>query len=311
MALPYPEGEVFFMRSVLANRDPVHYHADNPEHFYSHFMVEYIWNVEADHGSKNANSWDGHYHQRSPYAIVTGGDAAEAWFMTMPMPTKEERWVWIDLLARIQAIYIPVAYSASEDYPQLSMWLQVSFTQARTVDIWRGGDTFLGHETHPREKGSWFEDFFKNAITFGLGLVPGLGPILSIAFSLGWTAVVNPDKFMYELSLWAPSVKLPELFEDDVRKNAAEIRGLTYDVFWNMQHAQELAEANKLGDREKNEKTVSGEVKSYFDIADEVLRVSEAKDDKEDGADEGHGEVLVHNPPWESPANGHAEPSKE
>jgi hypothetical protein len=72
MALPYPEGEVFFMRSVLRNKDPAHYQADNPAHFYSHFMVEYIWNVEADHGSKNANSWDGHYHQRSPYAIVKG-----------------------------------------------------------------------------------------------------------------------------------------------------------------------------------------------------------------------------------------------
>ncbi|KAH7217020.1 uncharacterized protein BKA55DRAFT_627655, partial [Fusarium redolens] len=226
--------------------------------------------------------------------------------MTMPMPTKEERWVWIDMLARIRAIYIPVAFSASKDHPNLSMWLQVSFTQARVVDIWRGGSSFMGHETNPTsglgvwrehtigfditgltellscprqfrkvnpyeakfiklvhrdtvrtvsvkdsyhdqydfswltiaqahsglniewgkgQKGSWFEDFFKNAISFGLGFVPGVGPLLSIAFNLGWTAVVNPDQFMHELSLWAPSVKIPELFKDDVRKNSAEIRG--------------------------------------------------------------------------------------
>ncbi|KAF5591005.1 uncharacterized protein FSUBG_10607 [Fusarium subglutinans] len=353
-------------------------------------------------------SWLSHYHQRSPYAIVTGsswnthygnwkqlpfsygpresdirrrlehnlctngnrfknhekGDAAEAWFMTMPMPTKEERWVWID----------------------------VSFTQNRTVSIWRGGSSFLGHETTtasglgiwrehtigfditgltellscPRqfrkvnpyeakfiklvhrdtirtvsvtdsyrdaydfswitigrahsgldiewgkgEKGSWFEDFFKNAVAFGLGFAPGVGPLLSIAFSLGWTAVVNPDRLMYELSLWAPSVRTPELFEEDVRKNSAEIRALTHEAFWNMEPAEALAEAKKLGAKEQQKKKVSGEVKSYFQLAHEVLRVDEAKYDKEAGADEEPGEVLVEVPPQEDPTNGKAAGDKE
>ncbi|KAI1022154.1 hypothetical protein LB504_007335 [Fusarium proliferatum] len=419
MALPYPEGEVFFLRSVLCNKNPAHYQADNPAHFYSHLMVEFIWNVEADHGSKAANSWTGHSHSRSPYAIVKGsswnthygnwkqlpfsygpresdirrrlehnlctngnrfkkhekGDAAEAWFMTMPMPTKEERWVWID------------PFSASEDYPHLSMWLQVSFTQNRVVNIWRGGSSFLGHELNttnglgvwrnhtigfditgltellscPRQfrkvnpyeakfiklvyrdtiktvpvqdsysdsydfswltiaqahsglniewgkgkKGSWFDDFFKNAISFALGFVPGVGPILSIAFSLGWTTVVNPDQFMYELSLWAPSVKIPQLFEDDVRKNSTEIRGLTYETFWNMGSDEVLAEVKKLEEEEKQQQKASGEIQSYFELAREVLRVDEAKYDKEADADEEPGEVLVEVPPREDPANGDA-----
>jgi hypothetical protein len=142
MALPYPEGEVFFERSVL--RAPGGYSANNIDHFYSHFMVEYIWNVPANHGSKSANSPNGHHHSRSPYKIVKGsnwgthygnwtqlpfnygrgndnpnniserrqhnlctwgdrfknqekGDSAEAWFMTIPMPKKDQRWVWIDV----------------------------------------------------------------------------------------------------------------------------------------------------------------------------------------------------------------------
>ncbi|KAL5590384.1 hypothetical protein FOBRF1_013941 [Fusarium oxysporum] len=436
MAIPYPEGEVFFIRSVLRNKDPTHYQADNPAHFYSHLMVEFIWNVEADHGSKNANSWTGHSHPRSPYTIVTGsgwnthygnwkqlpfsygpresdirrrlehnlcasgnrfkdhekGDAAEAWFMTMPMPTKEERWVWIDMLARIRAIYIPVAFSASKDHPNLSMWLQVSFTQSRVVDIWRGGSTFEGHQLNPTsglgvyrsytvgfditgltellscprqfrkvnpyeakfikivprtkiqtvpvngsysdaydfnwitiaqahsglniewgkgEKGSWFEDFFKNAIAFSLGFVPGVGPLLSVAFTLGWTAVVSPDRFMYELSLWAPAVRLPELFDVDIRKSSTEIRALTHESLWNKGPAEALAEIKKLEGEEKKQQSVSGEVRSYFEQAHDVLRVDEAKYDKEAGADEEPGEVLVEVPPREDPANGDAAGAEE
>ncbi|EXL42594.1 hypothetical protein FOCG_15050 [Fusarium oxysporum f. sp. radicis-lycopersici 26381] len=258
--------------------------------------------------------------------------------------------------ARIRATCIPIAFAASEDHPHLSMWLQVSFTQNRVVDIWRGDSTFSGHKTDtmsrlrvwrdvtvgfditgltellscPRqfrkvnpyqakfielvhrdsieqslsqtpttmgkgEKGSWFEDFFKNAITVSLGFVPGVGPLLSIALSLGWTAVVNPDRFI-----------LPELFEDDVRKNSTEIRALTRESSWNMGPAEALVEVKKLEEEEKKQQKVLGEVQSYFQQAHEVLLVDEAKYNKEAGADEELGEVLVEVPPQDAPANGHA-----
>jgi hypothetical protein len=62
------------------------------------------------------------------------------------------------MLARIRAIYIPVGFSASKDHPNLSMWLQVSFTQNREVNIWRGGSTFMGHETRTtNDLGVWRE----------------------------------------------------------------------------------------------------------------------------------------------------------
>ncbi|KAG7406494.1 hypothetical protein Forpe1208_v014214 [Fusarium oxysporum f. sp. rapae] len=276
------------------------------------------------------------------------------------------------MLARIRAIYIPIAFAASEDHPHLSMWLQVSFTQNRVVDIWRGYSTFSGHETDtmiglrvwrdvtvgfdirgltellscPRqfrkvnpyqakftklvhrdsirtvpvadsysdgydfswltiaqahsglniewrkgEKGSWFEDFFRNAITFSLSFIPSVSPILSIAFSLRWTAVVNPDRFMYELSLWATA--------------------LTHESFWNMGPAEALAEIRNLEEEKKKQQKVSGKVQSYFQQAHEVLRVDEAKCDKGAGADEEPGEVLVEVPPREGPTNGHAVGAKE
>ncbi|ENH62780.1 hypothetical protein FOC1_g10006243 [Fusarium oxysporum f. sp. cubense race 1] len=232
--------------------------------------------------------------------------------------------------ARIRATCIPIAFAASEDHPHLSMWLQVSFTQNRVVDIWRGDSTFSGHETDtmsglrvwrdvtvgfditgltellscPRQfrKVNPYQAKFielvhrdSNAITVSLGFVPGVGPLLSIALSLGWTAVVNPDRFI-----------LPELFEDDVRKNSTEIRALTRESFWNMGPAEALVEVKKLKKEEKKQQKVSGEVQSYFQQAHEVLLVDEAKYDNEAGADEEPVEVLVEVSPRDAPANGHA-----
>ena len=74
MALAYPEGECFFLRSAL---DSSSYHASNVKDFYSHMMVELIWNVESDHGPEAAmleqsRKGGGHRHPRSGYKIVRG-----------------------------------------------------------------------------------------------------------------------------------------------------------------------------------------------------------------------------------------------
>ena len=92
MAMPYPEGEVFFDRKVLS-QPKAGYDASNPKDFYSHFMIEYVWNIPAYHGSKNANSTKtimkdflgkkfpylikgaGHKHRRSGYKVAIG----DAW----------------------------------------------------------------------------------------------------------------------------------------------------------------------------------------------------------------------------------------
>lgn len=47
MALAYPEGECFFDRSGLVAPRPHGYNANNPDHFHSHMMIEYIWNRPA------------------------------------------------------------------------------------------------------------------------------------------------------------------------------------------------------------------------------------------------------------------------
>lgn len=45
---------------------------DNPKDFYSHFLIEYLWNVEAHHGGENVKEPGGWPHPRSGYKIVRG-----------------------------------------------------------------------------------------------------------------------------------------------------------------------------------------------------------------------------------------------
>lgn len=69
MAFSYPESLVYFLRSTLCTNDPNAYHATDPNWFYSNFIIEYIWNVEADHHPSEGRS-----HPRSGYGIVKGSN---------------------------------------------------------------------------------------------------------------------------------------------------------------------------------------------------------------------------------------------
>ncbi|KAL6712891.1 hypothetical protein ACLMJK_009603 [Lecanora helva] len=177
MALAYPEGECFFRRAVLNDRSSEGFKANDPKDFASHFMVEFVWNRETDHGAKACNSPGGYGYPRSGYRIVRGswwktdygcwtqlpfqygpsktdikrrvqhglctdgnkfkqvekGGADEAYFMLMPMPTVEERWVWIDRMAHIRAVYFPVNFSVDKDHPDLCSYVQVSFAMERKI----------------------------------------------------------------------------------------------------------------------------------------------------------------------------------
>ncbi|KAL9601208.1 MAG: hypothetical protein Q9219_002708 [cf. Caloplaca sp. 3 TL-2023] len=186
MALAYPEGECFFARSALCSSA---YNANDPKDFFSHMMVEYVWNAEAHHGWSNSQ---GHRHPRSAYRIVRGsnwetnygnwthlpfsygthptkitrrvqhelctsgnffkarenGESYQPYFMTMPMPTTEERCVWIDCLAYIRAIYLPVAFSVSEDHQDLCSFVQTNFALSRTVKFYSDDGQIHQVETH-------------------------------------------------------------------------------------------------------------------------------------------------------------------
>ncbi|CAO1603759.1 hypothetical protein XANCAGTX0491_007337 [Xanthoria calcicola] len=212
--------------------------------------------------------------------------------MTMPIPTKEERWVWIDCLAFIRAIYLPVAHSVSKDYPQLCSFVQVNFALSRTVKFWHGEGHFKDVKTDavlglkrdvkmtlaldvtgliellalPRQLRkdncynlkllklqasaslqpnpgvsktysdkpdiSWLtETFIRNVLTIGIGFVPGVGPILQIMFSVGWTLVSeeDPEAAFELLKNLCPGIDLTEKMIDELQKTATETRNFLPD----------------------------------------------------------------------------------
>lgn len=68
MALPYPEGEVLFRRSALTHRSG--FNANNESSFYSHALVESVWNVAFTQDRTVATN--NFQHRRSTMRVVTG-----------------------------------------------------------------------------------------------------------------------------------------------------------------------------------------------------------------------------------------------
>lgn len=73
---------------------------------------------------------------------------------------------------------------------------------------------------------TWFESFLKNAITFGLGFVPGIGFVLAACFPVAFSCVLDPDNAMSDLRAAVPGVdlqmRLHEKFEEDLIASARE-----------------------------------------------------------------------------------------
>ena len=213
------------------------------------------------------------------------------------------------MLGYIRSIYIPIAYSADKDHPELCSFIQISFALDRTVSIWRGDDKFLDHKTDktlstgvahdftlgldvtglialltiprqlrkdncynlklikithrdtiggrnlgfhetynsdldknwtdvidgnyglevqwkPPTKTSWFEDFIKNVLNVAIGFIPVAGPFLQIAFSVGWSLIVDSDsdEAFQILKDLCPGIDLTDHIVNTLKNDIAESR---------------------------------------------------------------------------------------
>lgn len=62
------------------------------------------------------------------------------------LPKDKERYMWIDMVQPIRAIYLPVAWKSDESYQSLCTYLMINFTQRQSADIWRSvSKQFLSH----------------------------------------------------------------------------------------------------------------------------------------------------------------------
>ncbi|KAG8527324.1 uncharacterized protein KY384_007476 [Bacidia gigantensis] len=156
MALAYPEGECFFTRKALDSSAADGYKASDPKNFYSHMMIEYVWNHWADSVSVGRRN-----HPRAEYKNVTGvgwntrfGAWSELPISYGPRPDDIKRRgshklctngnVFRDrdngggdqLLGYVRAIYLPVAHSVNKDHEDLCSFVQVNFALDRKIDMW-------------------------------------------------------------------------------------------------------------------------------------------------------------------------------
>ncbi len=68
MAQPFPEGEVFFLRNALTRGS---FTAENKEHFYSHMLVEFVYNKPFKMHSDNEADTAAHYLTPHPRSHLT------------------------------------------------------------------------------------------------------------------------------------------------------------------------------------------------------------------------------------------------
>ncbi|KAI6754848.1 hypothetical protein HG530_012600 [Fusarium avenaceum] len=143
MALPVPEGIVWFDRGILKNEVA---DLNDPKQFPKFALVEVVTNRTYDEGyiayndplipyenhpraSKQAVSFDS-----TKYWSATG-DARDferrtkktkVAYLPIPMPTPEERFLWIDLVFPVRAIYLPLSHVADQRMKRFASYIQLN-----------------------------------------------------------------------------------------------------------------------------------------------------------------------------------------
>ncbi|KAL9098422.1 MAG: hypothetical protein Q9163_005913 [Psora crenata] len=330
MALPYPEGIVYFKTEALKQFG---YDATNESDFYGHFLVEYVWNQciysgsdldskkqDHDHSGPLHTGYGQWYNTRfgvwdtmhcnfgdnrdgtelkrrvisatnTNFNEIRDRDSGgPAKIRLCPIPMGPEKYLFLDLVVPIRAIYFPLASKASAVNQNLCTYLMMDFrlrkgvkmrstTTGNVYDIPFDNSEGLGIKNGrsyqsliinvpgvyallslppqlrnmekglymakkvgdelvnlvgagsfgtgtppentitlgfhreidlaqvisdnfgvdiswtPYEYDVWVFDFLQNVVTLGLGYIPIAGPLISVAFSVGLTAITDPEFF--------------------------------------------------------------------------------------------------------------------
>ena len=89
MALAYPEGEVFFQRSSLANSK---FKADDHDQFYGHILVEYLWNQPYKYGKTAKTVYNNPDHPRSTFQWSRHTEGLQIYNWWTQLPFSYGRW---------------------------------------------------------------------------------------------------------------------------------------------------------------------------------------------------------------------------
>ncbi|CAJ0543907.1 Ff.00g039860.m01.CDS01 [Fusarium sp. VM40] len=186
MALPVPEGIVWFDRGILKNEVA---DLNDPKQFPQFALVEVVTNRTYDEGykgyndpsipyeshpraSKQAVSFDATKYVRwHKFTCMVGptakdikrqiqwsatGDARDferrtkktkVAYLPIPMPTVEERFLWIDLVFPVRAIYLPLSHVADQRMKRFASYIQLNLRLYDSLSL----KTYRAHDM-PIEK---------------------------------------------------------------------------------------------------------------------------------------------------------------
>ncbi|KAK8925519.1 hypothetical protein VCV18_005948 [Metarhizium anisopliae] len=182
MAMPYPEGEVFFKRSKLKipqskQPDAWSFNANNMKDFASHILVEYIYNrpgmvsgTRVSQCTAEIGDWKAYYpdcinamfsstlqnapekHNGSPgipmnrrielgpcrdakeYRDNSSGGPDKVCIVPVPVQRKD-KYMFIDLVVPLRAIYLPLAHQVSDLDPDLCTYVMIDFRFRKGVEM--------------------------------------------------------------------------------------------------------------------------------------------------------------------------------
>ena len=188
----------------------------------------------------------------------------------------------------ITPVHLKVSKSFS-DQDDIS-WLQVAKGNYGLDLIWQ-----------PPQKSTWQENFIRNVLTIGIGFIPGVGPLLQIAFSVGWTMVAEEDpKAGYELlKNLCPGLDLTDKMIRELHRSVTETRKYLPDGWeqLNLSVVKEpVDESARFAPRPIEEMDAMVPMLQQKEVLDATGNSPDNAMRKEDEGDELQGEIFLHIP---------------
>lgn len=140
--------------------------------------------------------------------------------LTLPRQLRVSNAYAAKLISIVQTNDIKTVPVSSLNLSQAVDQYDFSFTKIASANFG------LEVQWKPYQSNTWFAEYVRNSITFALGFVPGVGFILAISFSLGWSALTDPDNFYDTLRSQIPAVILTEGIIQELKESAEATKKL-------------------------------------------------------------------------------------